>query len=157
MTKINLNGCSFKPIELRKPKTNVSKHTYRIKTYCICSEVEPNKFKAFVNIPSKLEYPDTLCIDFTENSYNLKGKLEVYTTHKDKRGNSMCIIRTETDSIHFPGLPSQYTPFKNNYVYSGYVINVRGKLQFEIKEVLGNKNYYKNLVSNIRLKDDEEI
>lgn len=155
MRKCNLNGCSFKPIELKKPKPIVRKPVRRAKTYCICSEIEPNIFKAFVNIPSNLECPDTLCLDFTERSYSLKGRTQVFTSYKDKKGKSICIIRNEIEATHFPGLSVQYTSFKDNYVYSGYVVNINGVLQFDIIEVLGRVAEYKELVYNIKIKNKQ--
>ena len=154
MKNFVLNGCSFKPVELKKHKTSIEhKPIYKKKVYCVCIEETPNNFKAYVNAESNLEFPDTISIPFTERSYNLKGKTKVFTISKDKKGKSICIIRTLLDANNCPGLPTQYTPFKHKYVYSGYIVKINGKKQFDVVEVFDNLSYCKDLVKNIRIKD----
>lgn len=156
MRNFNLNGCSFKPIELKRHKISI-KHRYnhKKKVYCVCIEETPNTFKAYVNIESNLEFPDTRVIPFTEESYNLKGKTKVFTIQKDKNRRSICVLRNTETATHFPGIPTQYTPFKHKYVYSGYIMKINGEYQFEVNEVFDHIDFYKHLVPNIKLRDTD--
>lgn len=148
MKNIKLSNLAFKPIN-KKPKVTNNKIANK-KLYCVCIETKPNVFKAYVNIPSNLEFPDTVAIDFSKDSYNLKGKEKVFTVEKDSKGRSICIIRNKLDATNFPGLPSQYTPFKHKFVYSGYVIKINDKHYFDVTDVLDSAEYHRDLVSNIK-------
>lgn len=150
MTKIVLTGFKFKPVHIKK---NVVKHrSNRVSNqlYCVCVK-EDDEFKAHVNITSELEFPDTLVIPFTEDSYNLKGKTDIFTKVPDKNGKYTRICRTSVHAEQFPNLDELYTPFREMYVYSGYIVIVDGHHEFEVSNFVDhyvNANY---LVPNIKL------
>lgn len=145
--KLNFGGLMFKPAvpKKKRPKSSFSKLTDLI--YCLCVEEEPNIFKAHVNIKGNREIPDILVIPFTEDSYDLKGKTKVFTVKKDKQGKRICIHRDKIRSIVYPGNSEIYTPFNNNYVYSGYVVKQEEHHYFKVSDIYEHVNYCNYLLT----------
>ena len=144
------NNFKFKPVVVKKqnnkPKTNkISKLVY-----CVCLEETPNNFIACVNIPSELEFPDTLNMPFTEDSYTLKGKTNVFMK-KLVKNKHIRICRDKISATHAPGLEEIYTPFRDKYVYSGYIVNFGTHLEFMVNEFVDHYINAAHLVPNINL------
>lgn len=153
MTKVILTGFSFKPVE-KKKKITTSNHNNKVskKVYCICIEKSPNEFVAHVDMKNDPDFSDILELPFSEKSYNLKGKEVVFTVNKDDKGKSIMLVRNKRLANIFPGLPIQYTPFKNNYVYSGYVIKVKGNYYFDVIDIHSHKSYFNVVLYNTNIK-----
>jgi len=100
---------------------------------------ENGTYKVSVSIKDDPEYPSLLVLEFTERSYDLKGKQVVFGIIKDK-GRLVRYIRSKEQAKFFPGLPTQYIPFAPNYVVKGYLVRDNGVLKFDFTEVIGNKN-----------------
>lgn len=157
MGRVILPKFSFKPIE-KKRTTPVNNGLHRIskRLYCICVEETPNNFVAHINMKNDKVVPDIQVLPFTERSYDLKGKTKVFSVFSDINNRGICIIREKTHATNFPGLTSQYTPFRNNYVYSGYIVSINGKHYFDVDDVYENVNYCRYLIYDDELKTDSE-
>lgn len=151
MNKILLTGFVFKPVELKKHKPNHNSKNCHKLYYCVCVEKEPNVFVAHLNLKNDLEFPDILEIPFTAQSYDLKGKTRIFTKQKDKNGKSTYIIRNISDATHFPGLPTQYTPFRHKYVYSGHIVKSEKGHEFDVIDIIDYMSLCTHLISDISL------
>ena len=86
-------------------------------------------------------HPDILMLDFTEESYDLKGVISVFDRKPDKKGKYCRYIRNETESKFFPGSSERYVPFCHNWICSGYIVRRNGKMMFEFNECISPKGY----------------
>ena len=85
--------------------------------------------------------PDLKVLDFTERSYELKGKTNVFSRTLDKNGRRTRFIRTINYAKHMPGLPEQYIPFAPNWIVRGYIVKDNGILKFDFKSLVGVDGY----------------
>lgn len=141
MANINFSGFTINIAKSHKRK--ITKPT-RISRLCRARVIldENGKFVAEINLHNEENYPAHLIIPFTENSYNLKGKIYVFTIHKTERNNYTCYVRDKLEASINPGLSIQYSPFKPNMVVGGYIVCIDGKKYFDyIQLVSFNYNY----------------
>lgn len=132
-------GFTFKPA---KKVTVRNYHKVSGKTYALCIQ-EEDIFYAHVKMK---ENDSRLCMPFSPRSYDLKGKTIVFSVNPDERGNIVTHIRSEQKARHFPGLPTQYTPFRNNWIYSGYIVTIDGKKYFDVESTEGHFEQYHTLL-----------
>ena len=85
--------------------------------------------------------PDLLVLDFTEDSYELKGVISVFDRNKNDRGNYTRYIRNESQSKLFPGSKEKYTPFCHNWICNGYIVRRNGKMMFDFNECIAPQGY----------------
>lgn len=85
--------------------------------------------------------PDILVLDFTEESYNLKGVASVFDRKPDEHGKYTRYIRNAIHAKFFPGDSERYVPFCKNWICSGYVVRRNGKMMFEFNECIVPKGY----------------
>lgn len=144
MTKINLQNLSsfnFKLIQKKVKKDN-KKITKLVKGECVKdNNVYKIKIdsKILTNINSK--YPDLLYLDFTEESYNLKGVVSVFSKTADEKGRYTRYIRNESQCKFFPGSKDKLVPFCPNWICSGYIVRRNGKMMFDFNECIAPKGY----------------
>ena len=128
---------------LAKPKTkrvSSSKSKLSLLVYCTCIEYE-GEFRAMIKIVSGKRRPTNRVLPFTPESYSCRGKERVFTKKKDKNGKRICYIRTPTDAMIAPSKPILYTPFCEDWVYSGYIVRINGEQYFDIKEPIWHKDF----------------
>lgn len=85
--------------------------------------------------------PDLLVLDFTKESYDLKGVLSVFDRNPDKNGKYTRYIRNITNAKFMPGNPERYVPFCCNWVCSGYIVRRNSKMMFDFNECLHPQGY----------------
>lgn len=137
---------SFKLVEKkRKPKNNTDKRlTKLIKGICL---KEGDDYKISLNVktlkPDIIDkgLPDLLVLDFTEESYNLKGVVSVFERKPDNNGRYTRYIRNESYCKVSPGSPEKLVPFCKNWVCSGYIIRRNGKLLFDFHDCIAPRGY----------------
>lgn len=129
-------GFAFVPKPPKKSQTTRCTNM----SYCVCVKRD-NGYYAVLNTTKGEKI-----VDFTPNSHNLKGKLIVFTKKLDEHNRPICVYRDEFTAKYGPGLPTQYTPFNNDYVYSGYVIKRKDVYYFDMKECIGPYRHNSELV-----------
>ena len=136
-----IKGLVFK---LAKPKPKrVSKGKILTKrVYCICTK-SGDEFKAILRIISKTQRVTNIVIPFTLASYNCTGKERVFTKKLDEHGKRVCHIRTPDQARIAPSKSILYTPFCEDWVYSGYLVQIKGQRYFDIKEAIWHKDFCK--------------
>ena len=150
MTKLKFDslssGFKFKLVEKkRKPRTESNKRlTKLVRGVCI---KENDDYKIALDIkhlkPNILDSknPDILVLNFTEESYNLRGVTSVFSREKNEIGHYTRYIRNESYCKCFPGDPERLVPFCHNWVCSGYIVKRSGKLIFEFNECIAPQGY----------------
>ena len=86
-------------------------------------------------------HPDILVLDFTEESYNLRGVVSVFSRERDDKGNYVRYIRNVSQCKFFPGNKEKLVPFCNNWICSGYIVRKDSKLMFDFNECIAPKGY----------------
>ena len=153
MTKLRFDNLtlnqftSFKLVpKKRKPNINADKKITLKLIKGVCFK-EGEEFKIRINVkelkPNIIDkgQPDILILDFTEESYELKGITSVWDRNPDKNGKYIRYIRSETKAKFHPGSPERYVPFCNNWICSGYIIRRNGKLMFDFNECIKPQGY----------------
>jgi hypothetical protein len=101
---------------------------------------EGDDFKIQINVkalkPDIIDkgQPDLLVLDFTEESYEIKGVTSVWDRNPDKNGKYIRYLRSEAKAKFHPGSPEMYVPFCHNWVCSGYIVRRNGKMMFDFNE-----------------------
>ena len=102
---------------------------------------EDGTFKVSINMENDPFHPDLRVLEFTERSYDLTGKTNVFSRTVDKHGRRTRFIRSEINAKHMPGLPEQYIPFAPNWIVRGYIVNDNGTIKFDFKSLVGIDGY----------------
>ena len=135
---------TIKPVKVHK--------TVKQKTYTKISrktvgkvEIEDGEFVVRVSVYEvqknleKSAFPPQLVLPLTDKSFELKGREKVFSHTKGKHGYT-CYIRNKDKANRFPGLPEQYTTVYPNWICSGYVVRIKGKLYFDLSEAIAPKS-----------------
>lgn len=152
MTKVILAGFKFKAVP-KKRTINKSDNNHKITklVYCVCHKESDGNYVAHIRLRNDPVYPDILSIPFTKESYSLKGKEKIFTKTCDETGRYTCIVRRKQEANLFPGSDKTYSPFRENCVYSGYIVKIKDKLYFDVSETLNNYRYCPEILdSDIR-------
>lgn len=134
-----IKGLTFR---LAQPKTKrkSSNKVLTKKVYCICIMSEDSEFKASLRIVSSNLKVTNISIPFTAASYSCKGKERVFSK-KFERGKRICYIRTPDQARLSPDNSILYTPFCEDWVYSGRIVKSKGKREFDIIEAIWHKDF----------------
>lgn len=128
----------IKSIKKKKESNALTKLSKLVKGVCRLDEDGNYKVQIKYN---ESENPDWLYLDFTENSYNLKGRTSIFTKTKDKKGKYTRIIRDKLTAIAFPGDSEKYIPFSPNWIIEGYICRIDGKLVFDFHNIVTIEGY----------------
>jgi len=154
MSNLLFTGFKFKPATVKKPRTERKHNVISKKLHCICMKNEEGEFRAYVNMPSDLEFPDILEVPFTKESYDLRGKTDIFTKEPIDNGKYIRLCRNKVHANIFPNLEEIYTPFRERYVYSGYLVKIDDHFEFNMTDFVDHYSNAINLVPNIRLNAD---
>lgn len=102
---------------------------------------EDGTFKVAIDMQNDETHPDLRILEFTERSYDLTGKTNVFSRTVDKHGRRTRFIRNVIDAKFMPGLPEQYIPFAPNWIVRGYIVNDNGTMKFDFKSLVGVDGY----------------
>lgn len=102
---------------------------------------EDGTFKVSINMVNDPVHPDLRILEFTERSYDLTGKTNVFSRTVDKKGRRTRYIRNAVYAKHMPGLPEQYIPFAPNWIVRGYIVKDQGISKFDFKSLVGVDGY----------------
>ena len=136
-----IKSMQFK-VAVPKPKRNrTSDGIKRITNKIVKGKVFQEKdgtYKVSINIDND---PDLLILDFTERSYDLTDKLNVFSRTVDNKGRRTRFIRNTINAKYMPGLPEQYIPFAPNWIVRGYIVKDNGIKKFDFKSLVGIDGY----------------
>lgn len=102
---------------------------------------EDGTYKVSISMDNDPVHPDLRILDFTERSYDLACKTNVFSRTVDKHGRRTRFIRSEVHAKYMPGLPEQYIPFAPNWIVRGYIVNDNGTMKFDFKNLIGLDGY----------------
>ena len=102
---------------------------------------EEGIYKFSISMENNPLYPDLRVFDFTERSYDLTGKTNVFSRNPNKKGKYTRYIRNEANAKYMPGLPEQYVPFAPNWIVRGYIVRDQGINKFDFKSLVGIDGY----------------
>lgn len=139
MSILNFKIKPIKSIKKKKESNALTKVTTKL-VRGVCRLDEDGNYKVQIKY-NESENPDWLYLDFTENSYNLKGRTSIFTRKKDKKGKYTRIIRDKFKAIVFPGDSEKYIPFSPNWIIEGYICRIDGKLVFDFHDVVTIEGY----------------
>ena len=108
---------------------------------------EDGTFKVAINMQNDETHPDLRVLEFTERSYDLTGKTNVFSRTVDKHGRRTRFIRNSVDAKFMPGLPEQYIPFAPNWIVRGYIVNDNGTMKFDFKSLVGVDGYTMDILN----------
>lgn len=125
-------GFTFKPI-VAKPKRTPNTHKPLSKIlYCVARKNENNEWEAHINTKGIEGYEDTTVLPFTEKSFELKGRNDVFRINKDKYGHIVRVIRSDVDAEFYPGNKEGLCTLCEGCVFSGHIVKVDGNFQFDM-------------------------
>ena len=149
MKKLELK---FNPAAIsKKKKTSKGKRISPI-VHCVCTKSEDGEYKAILRIVSNAQRVTNMSISFTVESYSTRDKERVFSIKPDKTGKKICYIRTKSQAMLAPKKSNLYTPFCEDWVYSGHIVRIGKLLYFDIKEAIWHKDFYNK---DLDIKEDE--
>lgn len=109
----------------------VFKDEDKLKARLITSPVEDNDW-----------FTEFHVIDFTEESFNLRGKTHVFLKERDKYGHRVCVIRNGYKKVYLsPGLDTQYDTLYEGLLVKGHIIKKNGKHYFNYEQLVAYTEY----------------
>ena len=82
-----------------------------------------------------------IILPFTPDSYELKGKQDVFLKKLDEKGRRIRIHRSLEDAKFFPGLPSQHTPIAKGWLVEGIIVKDGLLKMFKFERLLNVDGY----------------
>lgn len=132
-------------VAVPKPKRNKTSDSIKRTTNKIVKgkvfQDENGTYKVSISMENDPVHPDLLVLDFTERSYDLTGKTNVFSRTVDSRGIRTRFIRNLINAKFMPGLPEQYIPFAPNWIVRGYIVKDNGTMKFDFKSLVGIDGY----------------
>ena len=132
-------------VAVPKPKRNKTSDGIKRTTNKIVKgkvfQDEDGTYKVSISMENDPVHPDLLILDFTERSYDLTGKINVFSRTVDDKGRRTRFIRNPINAKFMPGLPEQYIPFAPNWIVRGYIVKDNGIMKFDFKSLVGVDGY----------------
>lgn len=137
-----LKGLSFKPVETKRTRVSYKPRRLSKLIYAVCvKDKETGEHRAYIVINNN-PHRTILNISFSLDSYSLKGKERVFSKRIDPQTKKhICYIRTPREAAIAPTKSKLYTPFCENWVYSGYIVRIGKQNYFDIKEAIWHKDF----------------
>ena len=132
-------------VAVPKPKRNKTSDGIKRTTNKIVKgkvfQDENGTYKVSISMENDPVHPDLLVLDFTERSYDLTDKINVFSRTVDNKGRRTRFIRNTINAKYMPGLPEQYIPFAPNWIVRGYIVKDNGISKFDFKSLVGIDGY----------------
>ena len=123
---------TFKLNPIEKVKSNSPTKKINTLLYAQAIRREDGNWFARVKTRGFEGYKDITILPFSEKSFELKGKTNVFYHKKDKNGHYTRVIRTEEDSIRYPGNKEDYCPLCDKCIFQGYIIKTINGVCFDV-------------------------
>lgn len=157
--KLKLPSAGF-TFKLATPKTKKVPSSHKPLTkilYCSARKDENGNWQAYVNTKGLPDMKDITILPFTEKSFDLKGRVDVFYHNPDKYGHYTRIIRTPDAAMFYPGNKETYCTLCPKCVFSGHIVKVNGVTQFDISVYMGTDRQCSELLTMTnRIKKNEE-
>ena len=142
MTKILFTALKVAVPKIKRNKTSdgIKRTTNKIVKGKVFQD-EDGTYKVAIAIQNDTINPDLLVLNFTERSYDLTGKTNVFSRTADSKGRYTRFIRNPINTKFMPGLPEQYIPFAPNWLVKGYIVIDNGIKKFDFTSLVGINDY----------------
>lgn len=80
-------------------------------------------------------------LSFTERSFDLTNKINVFSRTLDEHGRRNRYIRDALHAKYMPGSPERYVPFAPNWIITGYIVKDNGIEKFDFNRLIGIDGY----------------
>ena len=145
-----LNLIPFK-VAVPKPKRNKTSDGIKRTTNKIIKgkvfQDEDGIYKISINMENDPVNLDLRILEFTERSYDLTCKTNVFSRTVDSKSRRTRFIRNPMNAKFMPGLPEQYIPFAPNWIVRGYIVNDNGTMKFDFKSLVGIDGYNMDMLN----------
>lgn len=149
---------TIKPAVIKQRIVNHKTYTkhYTRMLYAIAKKDNNNHWTAHINTRGLKEFNDVTIFDFTEDSFELKGKREIFLKERDKFGHHVHISRSEYEANNYPGLPEVYSTLREDGVFAGYIVKRNGIFMFDMKKYCGTINNCQSLLEKDYSPEDND-
>lgn len=106
---------------------------------CIAVKISDDKWEANVNTKHLQDYNDVTVLPFSEESFNLKDKNDLFSINPDNKGRYTRRILDNVDCTTSPETSSIWTTLRDKHIFKGKIIKVDNQLFFNIKEYIGKE------------------
>lgn len=155
--KVPTNGFTFKPVVIKPKKIPTSHKPLTKLLYCLAVKDENNQWIAKINTKGIEGYKEVTILPFTEKSFELKGRNNIFRINKDKHGHWVRVIRTDLEAELYPGNTVSYCTLCENCVFSGHIVKIDGITQFDMSLYQGTSRECSDLLTMTnKIKKDEE-
>ena len=150
MVKLVLQGLKIAVPKPKRSKTSdgivrTGKKITRGKVF----QDEDGTYKVAIDMKNDQHFPNLRILEFTERSYDLVGRTNVFSRNVDEKGRRIRFIRNPLIAKYFPGLPEQYIPFAPNWIVKGYIVNDQGRHKFDFKDLVGIDGYQMDISQDL--------
>lgn len=148
---------NFRLNPVKKVKAN--KPTKKVNSLLYAQAIKRDDGTWFARVKTKgfEGYKDITILPFSEKTFELKGKVDVFYNKPDKNGYYTRIIRTEQDSIFYPGNKEDYSTLCDKCIFQGYIIKTIEGTFFDVTNYVGIYSKYGKLVDDIINDDNTEV
>lgn len=144
MNKFALTGIKIRIAKPKKARVNSCPKRISNKIfYGIVIEPDDGKYKIAIRTDEKGINKQIL--NFTQRSFDLYGKRDIFTIKKDENGRRTRVIRDVWKAKFAPGFSEYYTPFTKNWIVKGYLVKDGPITLFDFKELVGLNRYDVNI------------
>ena len=153
-----IGSFTIKPAVIKQHIVNhkcYTKHYTRM-LYCIAKKDDNGNWTANINTKGLKEFNNVTVFDFTEESFKLKGRKEVFFHEKDKRGHVVHVSRSEHEAEYYPGSTELYSALREDGVFAGYIIKRNGIFMFDMKNYCGTINNCQSLLNKSYSSEDND-
>lgn len=152
-----ISGLSFKPVISKTKHTESSYKEITKILYCLAKRNDKGEWEAHVNTKGLDGYENITILPFTEKSFDLKGRYDVFRTKKDKHNHWVRIIRDYNETLTSLSDVQGLTTLCENCVFSGYIVKVNGIKQFNMSIYQGTfKQCGELLNKNNKIENENE-
>lgn len=130
-------------VSVPKPKRKQNEGIVRTTNKIVRGTVsidENGVYKISIPMNKNTINPDLRVLEFTERSYDLTGKAEVFR-RKQEKGRWVRVIRDAFRVKFMPGLQEQYVPFAPKWIVKGYIVKDNGLTKFDFKGLVTLEGY----------------
>ena len=145
---------SIKPVKkIRSYNTSIK--LIKNMLYCKPKRDEDGNWYAEVNTRGFEGYKDVTILPFSEESFRLKGRTDIFLKEKDNTGHFVHIVRDECQVRNYLN-PDIYCSLCENSIFKGHIIKDKDKIVFDIISYVGHIVQYSHLLRKSYSKNEEE-